>query len=162
MVKSMRQRVINDLKWVEAATPPPFATRSKLKGMAAKGKAYERKVCKMLTRAVLDGRLSGELWLGPWFKFEDATGPGMAQPDALLVTEERIIIFEAKLKQTSAAEPQIRLYGALAERLLGKPWVGVQIYRWPSSGLRQSTTLDRLPDVVGSTLKTTSDFHYLG
>lgn len=164
-MKAKRQRKLDGLKWVEAAEPPPFAVGPRrLKGMAAKGKAYERKVGTLLTKALASGDLSGDLWLGPWFRFEDTAGKGLAQPDALLILDDRIIIFEAKLKQTIAALPQIRLYGELASTLLGKPWVGVQIFRWPST-LRQNDPklLAAIQDIVSvEGTHTIFNHHWLG
>ena len=160
-MKAKRQRKLDGLLSVEAAEPPPFASGPRrLKGMAAKGKAYENKVSALLARLNGSGDIPGDLWLGPWFRFEDANGPGLAQPDALLETETKIVIFEAKLKQTIAAIPQIRLYGQLASALLGKPWVGVQIYRWPSA-VRQDTTLFKIEDVVGCDPGTIHCWHQL-
>lgn len=132
-IKAKKQRQLNDLKWVLAAEPPPFSVGPRrLKGGPARGKAYENKLNKHLTALVKSGDLKGDLFIGPWFKFEDAAGAGLAQPDALLICSDYILVIEAKLKQTTAAYPQIRLYGELASKLFGKPWLGVQVFRWPS------------------------------
>ena len=142
-MKTRQQRVIEGLKWVTAAKPPPFDGKpKKLKGMPAKGKAYEKKVGLHLKQLVEDG-LPGELWIGPWFCFEDTNGKGMAQPDALLFRKDRVLIIEAKLKQSPAAIPQLLLYGTLAEALLEVPWVGVQVFKFPSTK-RDDTWIDTL------------------
>lgn len=164
-MKAKRQRKLDGLLWVEASEPPPFATGPRrLKGMAAKGKAYEGKVGKLLSRTHASGDLPGDLWLGPWFRYEDAAGEGLAQPDALLVCDDRIVIIEVKLKQTIAALPQIRLYGELASAMFGKPWVGVQIFRWPSA-VRQNDNalLAAIPDIVSREgIYTIFNLHWLG
>lgn len=162
-MKARRQRKLEGLIRVEAAEPPPFAFGPRrLKGMAAKGKAYENKVSALLTRLQAEGTLSGDLWLGPWFRFEDANGIGLAQPDALLETPTKIVIFEAKLKQTIAAAPQIRLYGQLASALLGKPWVGMQIFRWPSTVRQNAQSIDTISSVLSLQEHEIFNLHWLG
>lgn len=132
-MKAKKQRQIVGLKWVEAASPPPFTNGPRhLTGSAARGKAYESKVTAQLREQVEAGALRGELYIGPWFKFEDEAGLGLAQPDALLVFPEFTVIVEAKLKQTIAAHPQLALYGELATKLFDMPWIGVQAFRYPS------------------------------
>lgn len=148
-IKTKQQRVLKGLKWVIATTPPSFANGPRrLTGSAARGKAYEAKVAGLLKGQVEAGLLEGELYIGPWFKFEDEAGPGLAQPDALLVTASHIIIVEVKLKQTQAAFPQISLYGQLAKELFGKPWLGVQVYCYPSIK-RNAAAIDSLLHLLG-------------
>lgn len=133
-MKAKQQRKLDGLISVEAAEPPPF-TRGprRLSGKAARGKAYENKLVKHLNRLKASGALAGDLYIGPWFRFEDANGPGLAQPDALLITPEYILVIEAKLKQTFAAWAQITLYGQLASLLFERPWIGVQVFQFPST-----------------------------
>ncbi len=160
-MKERTQRRLSGLLQVEACTPPAFSTNQVFKGMAAKGKAYERKVGAALTRMVEDGAIPGELWLGPWFKFTDANGPGLAQPDALILQDDGVIIVEAKLKQTVAALPQIELYGGLAEQLLGVPWRGVAVFKFPTLK-RNKYWLETLDVVSLRAEHTTSYWHFLG
>ncbi len=169
-IKTKQQRVLKGLLWVVASEPPPFANGPrKLTGSAARGKAYEAKVAGLLKAQVEAGLLQGELYIGPWFKFEDEAGPGLAQPDALLVTPTHIIIIEVKLKQTQAAIPQISLYGQLATELFGKPWLGVQAYCFPSVR-RSAAAIDSLVGLIAdqNMVENTSncgaifEWHWLG
>ena len=160
-MKVRQQRRLSGLKQVEACTPPGFSGNLKLTGMAAKGKSYERKVWSALTRMVQDGFLEGDLYLGPWFKYADANGPGLAQPDAMIVQPSGVLIIEAKLKQTPAATPQIELYGELAEALIGRPWRGVAAFKFPTLK-RDAWWVDTLDMVGAHDERTISNWHYLG
>lgn len=132
-IKAKLQRVIVGLKFVEACKPPPFSTGAKkLKGSAAKGIAYEKKVNKALKKWVEEGAIEGELWLGPWIRFEDENGIGLAQPDAVVRQTDRVLIFESKLKQTKSAIPQLKMYGDLLEPLMKVPPVYIQCFKFPS------------------------------
>ena len=63
-----------------------------------------------------------ELTLGQWLYFEDANGPGHAQPDAFLTEPERVLLFEVKLTQNVWAWGQLEgLYGPLLTELFGLP-----------------------------------------
>lgn len=160
-MKVKQQRRLSELVSVDAAEPPPFANNQVFKGMAAKGKTYERKVGAALTRLVQDGEIAGDLWIGPWFRFTDANGPGWAQPDAIIKQPDGIIIIEAKLKQTMAAIPQIELYGGLAERMFGVPWRGVAVFKFPT--LKRDSGWITGPNVVSSLAeRTTYHWHFLG
>lgn len=133
MRKSKPVRVIDNLLWVEPRQPPPFSKGSKhFTGSKAKGLAYQHRIEQKLQQLVTEGPLKGELWIGPWLDFEDANGKGMAQPDAILIQSDRVIIFEMKLKQLWQATPQVKLYGALMSHLLSLPWHGLVIFKWPS------------------------------
>lgn len=160
-MKERTQRRLSGLLQVEACTPPAFAAKSKLSGMAAKGKTYERRVGVALKRLVEDGEVPGELWLGPWFKYTDANGAGLAQPDALILQTDGIVIIEAKLKQTVAALPQIELYGGLAKSFFGLPWRGVAVFKFPTLK-RNKDWLETLDMVCSKAEYTTSHWHFLG
>jgi len=160
-MKTKQQRRLSDLREVDGCDAPHFTTNQHFKGMAAKGKTYERKVNAALTRLVQDGEIEGELWVGPWFRFVDANGPGWAQPDALIRQPNGIIIIESKLKQTTAAIPQIELYGGLAERMFGLPWRGVAVFKFPT--LKRDSDWITGPSVVSSLReRTTYHWHFLG
>lgn len=157
-MKAKKQRRLEGLISVEAAAPPAF-TRGprRLIGKAARGKAYENKLVRLLNRRKAEGALHGDLYIGPWFRFEDANGPGLAQPDALIVTDAYVLVVEAKLKQTLAAVPQITLYGQLASALFDRPWLGVQVFQFPSAKCDKSSLTDfnwlcPAQDSVGLTL----------
>lgn len=164
-IKAKQRRVLKNLIWVESTKPPAFANGPRrLTGSSARGKTYETKVATMLTTQVTSGHLQGTLYIGPWFRFEDDNGPGYCQPDALLISDKSILVVEAKLKQTLAAHPQISLYGQLAEGLFHLPWVGVQIFKYPS-GKRTENWVDSLrglQDVVEETKGRIAEMHWLG
>lgn len=158
-MKQRQTRVVNNLRWVKAADPPPFeGAPRRLKGMQAKGKAFERKVGEHL-KGIVEAGEEGNLWIGPWFQFEDDNGPGLAQPDALLLKDDVALIFECKLKQTPAAAPQLLLYGTLTEALLEVPWVGIQVFKFPSVR-RDDTWIEGLP-LVSPSLRTVYNYHLL-
>lgn len=161
-IKIRLQRKVEDLISVEASEPPSFTTGSKkLRGRPAQGLAYEGKVGKHLTKLVIGGQMEGNLWLGPWIRFEDANGPGMAQPDAILLQPDKVLIFESKLKQTKAAEPQIKLYGDLLERLLEVPWAGVCVFKYPSQKV-DAMWIERPQELVSAEKYRYYQWHWLG
>jgi len=85
---------------------------------------YERKVGRFLKRHFADVELS------PRFAFTDANGRGYAQPDALLIRPDRVVIFEAKYTQRGSGYTQISmLYKPIVEHVYQKPVVGVQVCR---------------------------------
>jgi len=57
--------------------------------------SYERVVGRGLESLVRPG---DSLLVGPWFKYEDASGLGWCQPDFILVRGGRALVIEAKLK----------------------------------------------------------------
>jgi len=100
-------------------------TPRRLRGSRAKGKAYERKLARFVSRL-------HPCTYNPWIYFVDANGPGWAQPDIIVHCLDRTVVLEAKLSETAAALPQLHdLYGPLVQRLYGKPVLLVQVFRFP-------------------------------
>ncbi len=121
-------RTISELHQAELCPRPLTIPRARLKGSAAMGKTYERKVEKHLARWVKREGVDGELYLGQWIKFRDSVGSGHAQPDAFLVQQELVLLAEIKLTQTLLAEDQMNLlYKPLLQFIFGRPVVCVQI-----------------------------------
>jgi hypothetical protein len=104
--------------------------------------AFERKLGKKLQRLLDSGKLSGKLFAKHWFQFQDANGPGWAQPDFFILEPHRVTIFEAKLTQTPAAWEQLHgLYQPLIEMAFKRPVVCVQVcknIRWRDETLIRS------------------------
>lgn len=74
------------------------------------------------------GELEGELYLSQWLGFSDENGAGWAQPDAFLVQENLVVIFEMKLTQTESARAQLlSLYAPLIKEIFGLPCVCIQV-----------------------------------
>lgn len=83
---------------------------------------YEKKVGRFLKRRFAN------IVLSPWFAFTDDNGRGYAQPDALLICPDRVVIFEAKYTQRGSGYTQISLlYAPIIEHVYRKPFVGVQV-----------------------------------
>lgn len=120
------------------ADPPSFATRSKLTSSQARGKTFERKVIKELARAIKAGELppGTELLVGPWINFTDENGPGICQPDAILLTASSVLIIEAKLKQSARAIFQLcGLYSPLVKVLWPRPThLLLEVFKFPRCG----------------------------
>ena len=104
---------------------PPWP-KVRHKGKQAQGKTYERKLIKHLEglvtkrNSIFYGR---ELLPSPWIYFLDINGKGWAQPDALLVHDNLVWIFEAKLTHTEDSVDQLlKLYVPLVKHI------------WPNKG----------------------------
>ena len=121
-------RRIVDLESAAFTDHPPFPPIRRARGAKLKGIRYERRVGRWLAKQFSD---RAELLLGPWIEFEDANGPGFAQPDFLVVESERIWIIEAKLTHVPEAILQLRnLYSPLcAEIYPGKTQLMVEVVR---------------------------------
>ncbi|KKM17739.1 hypothetical protein LCGC14_1672780, partial [marine sediment metagenome] len=92
------------------------------------GIAYEKVVGRELKRLVRNGDLDGELILGQWILFCDINGVGWAQPDAYVLMEDKIILFEAKLTQSDSAVPQLlSLYLPLLRQIYNLPILCAQV-----------------------------------
>lgn len=141
MTQRRQSRVIKGPLWARQVEPPGFA-KAKLKGSAAKGKTYERKVWKYVNKWIeQEGRTELAPIYQPWIQFEDANGWGLASPDIVLVAPDRVVVLEAKLSQTAAAEHQlVKTYFPLLSLLFAKPVFGIQVcknmYEHPKHSVR--------------------------
>lgn len=104
-----KSRVVRGLEHAELWTGrPPYKDR-RLRGAAARGLAYERRVGKYLYRRTRPraNDLRAQLLQGPWIRYEDAHGYGAARPDHVLVQPGLLWIIECKLTHTGAARSQL-------------------------------------------------------
>jgi len=114
--------------------PPRTRSGSASSAASRRGLSFERRVADALTALAWQGHLSN-LRLGPWISFEDANGPGRAQPDAVfsarLARGYAVVVAEIKLTETADAWSQLHgLYVPLCEWLFPDAWiVPVQISR---------------------------------
>lgn len=99
----------------------PFVPRSTLAAQK-KGLAYEKKVGRLVEKIA---PIEAEILLGPWIEFEDENGPGVAQPDVVVLAGPWLLIFEAKLTFRKEATKQLELYKPLCE------------YIWPAESTHQ-------------------------
>ncbi len=115
-------RQINKLRKASIHSEAPFPTRRRVKGSAARGLAFQRKVHADLTE-MFD---TLELFDGPWIKYLDDSGSHWCQPDSLVIAEDRVLIVEAKLSlrrwKTALAQLQ-RLYRPAVEHIFQRPSV---------------------------------------
>ena len=112
-------RVVKGLKWAELSSDP--WERQVLRGLPAKGKAYERKVLRALVEKY-------PLIPNPWFEFQDENGGGMASPDGVIALQDATIVVEVKLSWTFEAHQQLsQLYFPLLEKFTQNPTKGIVI-----------------------------------
>lgn len=153
------------LREVRRSPPPDFGKQGRVRGKKAAGKTYEKRVFAELEALRAEGKLRGELLISPWFYFEDWGGRGFAQPDAILVQPHRVVIFEAKLRCNSTAHDQLNLlYGPLCERFFGRPWVGVQVYKFPAPrrGVSLCPTVEAPQEIEPKATSGIYHWHFLG
>lgn len=123
--------------------------------------AYERKVGRHLKRMLQRGQIEGELFLGQWLCYSDANGIGYAQPDAFVVQEHLVVIFEAKLTQTDLARIQLlSLYAPLLKAIFNRPCVCIQVCK----NLRAipAKRIDAPQDLITHPRPGMWTWHYLG
>jgi len=100
----------------------PFADKRKLKGRAAEGIRFQKRVHQRLTAL---GKF-GDLHEGPWIRYTDTYGVHWCQPDSLVETNDRVLIVEAKLSlmRLDQAKAQLsKLYQPVVEIIFDKPAV---------------------------------------
>ncbi len=121
-------RRVRGLNWAELRDEAPFRKKKPRKTSIKKGLAFEKVVGRELKRLVGDELLDGELFLGQWILFNDKFGVGWAQPDAYILMEERIFLFEVKLTQSDSAVPQLlSLYLPLLRKIYNLPILCCQV-----------------------------------
>lgn len=106
--------------WFRDEAGPWGRTPTPLRGNGAQraGLRYERKVLDLLCELFPETKKS------PWFEFNDphTSCPRWCQPDAMLKTEDGLILFEVKIRFTSDAWFQLeQLYRPVVERALLRP-----------------------------------------
>ena len=87
-------RQVQGLEWAKWAAPPAFVrgSRRRLSAPQRAGLAFQRKVCKALTH------FGQSCKAGAWISYHDRVGPGLAQPDVVLILPEGVLVLEIKLK----------------------------------------------------------------
>ena len=94
----------------------------KVKGLKAKGLAYERRVGRWLM-ANYDGAERAD-----WISYFDNNGIGKAQPDFLIKRPDFILCLEVKLKENTTGYTQLeKLYIPLLKHIYRKPIYGMLI-----------------------------------
>jgi len=115
--------------------PPAFSTRQKLNSAQKRGKTYEKKVVKEMARQLKAGEWpeGSSLIVGPWIDYVDENGPGLAQPDIILLTPDTLLLIEVKLKQSERAPLQLALYRPLADILWPRASTRLlQVFKYPT------------------------------
>lgn len=146
------------------ANPPAFAQPRKLNRAQARGITYERRVVKELQRAIASGELPEgiELLAGPWINFTDENGPGICQPDAILITASSVLILEAKLKQSPRALLQLQgLYSPLVKLLWPRTThLLLEVFKYPKCG-KTPRWVDSPANFLASPREGVHYWHYL-
>lgn len=131
-----KTRKVLGLRNASLALSEPFP-KTKQTGSRAKGMAYQRKVSRFFQqemalirkRKLLDVKRKGEIFYPErWIMFEDANGPGYAQPDLFIHTGENILVVECKLTRVGAWEQIALLYWPLLWRIFRVPLAGVEVF----------------------------------
>lgn len=122
-------RIIQNLMSASLCKNPPslIASKKKLKGSAARGLAFQRKVGKRLKQLIALEELFGILKDGEWYEFIDQEGIGFCQPDFELHYPDHIVCIECKLTQTPNAHLQVaELYKPVLQRVYQKKVFAIQ------------------------------------
>lgn len=116
----MTRQVIG-LRSVQPCARPAWArTRRRPRGACGIGLRYESALAKALPSALHN----------PWYRFEDANGPGWASPDILTKWQGQTVVLECKLTDYAEAETQLRdLYFPLLEHFYRMPVRGIVVVR---------------------------------
>ena len=134
-------RHLHSLLWAEARDTGPFP---KAKGHSIpqrEGLRYERRLCRYLAGA-------GELLAGQWIEYEDRSGTGWAQMDALLIFPDRTLVFEAKRTWTPDAQEKLHyLYGPLVRAVWQRPTRLIQVCKHLRPGVGSNVVFS-LDEVV--------------
>ena len=98
-------RGLKKVELLDLSGPVPFGSgRAQcLTGSRAQGKAYERKIAKMLS-----AKLPGKVFYNRWIKYIDSSGIRFCQPDIWIELPNSLLLLEIKLTQTSRADGQMR------------------------------------------------------
>lgn len=116
-VKGLRK-----VELIDESQPVPFGNgrAQALTGSRAQGKAYERKIAKLLK-----AKLGASVFYNRWIKYIDQSGIRFCQPDLWVELPNTLLLLECKLTQTSRADGQMReLYVPVLSRL----YPGKKIY----------------------------------
>lgn len=127
---------------------------SKLKGRAAEGIRYQKRVHKALEELAPQGKLLE----GPWIRFSDTYGTHWCQPDHVLEAWDRVLVAESKLslRRLDTAVAQLtRLYKPCLQFLFPtKPVVMVVAFKhWVKSDEDPVPMIEELQDLMSLPVK---------
>ena len=89
------------------------------------GLRFQRKAEKWIKRSYGDAAHIGE-----WIEYVDASGQRWCQPDAWVVGQRRLAVFEVKVNHSELAWWQLtKLYAPLLSQLYGMPVVPIELVR---------------------------------
>lgn len=117
-----KPRHVMGLKTARMMPDGPFKQQPKLRGKAAEGIRFQRKVVEALAPLEKVGTVLSDQWI----QFSDTYGTHWCQFDAAVDTHDRILVVEAKLslRRLPVAIPQLmRLYKPCLEHIFQKPVV---------------------------------------
>jgi len=119
------KRAVVGLRAARLARGPGWKP-SRVRGLKAKGLAFERKVLKQLKEF-----FGFAFEPGPWIQFEDANGAGFAQPDGVIAFLTHMVLIEVKLSETPSAAQELRgLYAPLVRKIWKKPVALLQVFKY--------------------------------
>lgn len=138
----------------------------KLKGRAAEGLRYQKKVHSELAELAPQGDLKAS----PWIRFSDTYGTHWCQPDHVLEAWDRVIVAESKLslRRLDTAVSQLsRLYKPCLEYLFPrKPIIMVVAFKhWIKGDEDPVPMIDELQDLMSAPPKAYTKpygWHFLG
>lgn len=143
----------------------PWGDEPKLKGRAAEGIRYQKKVHEEFSALGVQGKL----YEGPWIRFSDAYGTHWCQPDHVLDARDRVVVAESKLslRRLDTAVVQLtKLYRPCLELLLGKPVVMVVAFKhWVKGEEDPVPMIDELQDLMSMSIRgkiQPKGWHYMG
>lgn len=116
-----KPRRVMGLKSASLQSEGPFKNPPPLKGRAAEGIRYQRKVHDKLRVELAD---QGDILQEQWIRFTDAYGVHWCQLDSAFVGRDRVVVVEAKLslRQHATGVAQLsRLYRPCLELIYDKP-----------------------------------------
>jgi hypothetical protein len=116
----MAYRTVVGLKFAEFSPEALMPPNKRRGGSRAQGLTFERKVARALPMALH----------GPWYHYVDVNGPGICQPDLVLINDEQVIAVECKLTDTPVAVGQLReLYFPILSAVYSRPVGGIIVVK---------------------------------
>ena len=126
-----RPRKVNGLVKAELMPSGPFPTYPRVKGSAARGLSFQRRVRNYL-RSAFVGRAN--VLDSPWIKYSDVSGSHWCQPDFIIDAPDRVIVVEAKLTLRRLGQALVQLqslYRPCVELVFDRPAVlCVAFHHW--------------------------------
>lgn len=123
-----KPRQVRGLWKVELHDQGPFTKEPRLKGKAAEGIRYQRKIHRLMEPLESFGPLLEE----PWFRYADTYGVHWCRPDSVLELHDRVLVVEAKLslRRYEDAMTQLnKLYRPVVGEFFSKPVAMVMAFK---------------------------------